>query len=846
MTTRTTRLKHILMMGAGLMMAAPLTVADDGATRQPVLKSLTLPHSYYWRELYLPQLTSGPSAVAFTPDGKALVYSMAGSLWRQDLASDEAIEITHGPGYDYQPDVSPDGRYVYFVRHDKDSLQLMRLDLEQGIEARLSDGRDSYLEPRISPDGKRLAFVSTRGTGQFNLFVADVGENGLSGVRSAVLPRQSAIDRYYYAAEDHAINPSWSPDGERILFVSNREVAWGSGDVWSVSSRDSADIRKVIAEETTWAARPEISPDGKRILYASYEGRQWNQLWLTNRQGQSPMPLTFGDFDRKGGRWSPDGKQVAFISNQSGGLTLWVLDMVGGAMRQITASSRVPRVTMRQLVVQLVDEEGQTLPARVSVTGADGRHYGPAEARLHADDGFVTEKQTHETHYFHCAGTCRVMVPEGAVTVHAQQGFARTPADVTVEVGGETPAEARLTLVSNGLPSSFGQHVSADLHVHMNYTGAYKQTVETMAADARAEDLDVIYNLIVNKEQRIPNVEDFHPGADRVDGVTVYWGQEYHTSFWGHQGLLHLDDHLLLPDFASYRHTAMASPWPHGGTIADLAHAQGALVGYVHPFDWMPDPEAPAGLSHQLPADVAMGKADYMEVVGFSDHLATAEVWYKFLNLGYHFAAGAGTDAMTNYASLRGPVGLNRVFLRAENTEPETLKAAIKAGHGFVSNGPLVGLRAGEARPGDTLTLAAPGKVQVELALRSPVAVSRAELVFNGQVIQTLQLTDDGRAAHFMGEVDLPSSGWLLLRAVGSPDPIVQDLYPYATTNPVWVDVAGVPAPDAKADAAYLKRWMDRTIEAATARREDFNTEEEYRATLEYLEAARAIYEERM
>ncbi|WCL54679.1 CehA/McbA family metallohydrolase [Gimibacter soli] len=845
MTMRTKRFQQILMIGAGLMMMTPATVAQDGAKRQPVLQSLTLPHSYYWREMYLPQLTAGPSSVAFTPDGKALVYSMGGSLWRQDLDSEEAVELTHGPGYDYQPDVSPDGRYVYFVRHSEDSLQLMRLDMEQGLEARLSDGRDSYLEPRVSPDGRRLAFVSTRGTGQFNLFVANVDENGLTGVRTAVMPRQSAIDRYYYAVEDHAINPSWSPDGERLLFVANREIAWGSGDVWSVSSRDPADIRKVVSEETTWAARPEISPDGKRVLYASYEGRQWHQLWLTNRQGQSPMPLTFGDFDRKNARWSPDGKQVAFISNETGGLTLWVLDMVGGAMRQITATSRVPRVTMRPLAVHLADEAGQPLPARVSVLGADGRYYGPVDARMHGDDAFVAAKQSQETRYFHCPGVCRLMVPEGAVTVHAQHGFARTPADVTVEAG-EKPAEARLTLVANGLPSTFGTHVSADLHVHMNYGGAYKQTVETMAAEAKAEDLDVIYNLIVNKEQRIPNVEDFHTGADRVNGVTVYWGQEYHTSFWGHQGLLHLDDHLLLPDFASYRHTGLASPYPHGGTIADLAHAQNALVGYVHPFDWIPDPEAPAALSHMLPADVANGRADYLEVVGFSDHLATAEVWYKFLNLGYKLAAGAGTDAMTNYASLRGPVGLNRVFLRAENTEPETLKAALKAGHGFVTNGPLVGLRAGDVRPGDTLTMAAPGKVAVELALRSPVPVNRAELVFNGEVIQTLQLSDEGRAGHFLGEIELPGSGWLVLRAVGDADSIVQDIYPYATTNPVWVEVKDMPAPEANADAAYLKRWMDRVIEAATARKADFNTEEEFRATLDYLEAARAAYEARM
>ena len=69
-------------------------------------------------------------------------------------------------------------------------------------------------------------------------------------------------------------------------------------------------------------------------------------------------------------------------------------------------------------------------------------------------------------------------------------------------------------------------------------------------------------------------------------GVTVYPAQEYHTSFWGHLGLLHLDDHFLTPDFSAYQHSALTSPYPHNGAVADLAHRQNALVGYVHPYDW--------------------------------------------------------------------------------------------------------------------------------------------------------------------------------------------------------------------------------------------------------------------
>ena len=148
------------------------------------------------------------------------------------------------------------------------------------------------------------------------------------------------------------------------------------------------------------------------------------------------------------------------------------------------------------------------------------------------------------------------------------------------------------------------------------------------------------------------------PASTRT--ATITHAQEFHTSFWGHLGLLNLSDHLLNPDFASYRHTALASPYPHNGVIADLAHAQGALVGYVHPFDTAIDPAREKTLTHLLPADVLNGKVDYMEIVCFADHNATAAVWYRLLNLGFHLPAGAGTDAMANYASLRGPVGMNR------------------------------------------------------------------------------------------------------------------------------------------------------------------------------------------
>jgi TolB protein len=106
--------------------------------RRPVLPQIDLPHPYYYRELYLPQLTSGPSSLAWAPDSQELAYSMAGSLWRQKLEAKEAVQITDGPGYDYQPDWSPDGKSIVYVSYQKDAMELWLLDLASGKTAQLT------------------------------------------------------------------------------------------------------------------------------------------------------------------------------------------------------------------------------------------------------------------------------------------------------------------------------------------------------------------------------------------------------------------------------------------------------------------------------------------------------------------------------------------------------------------------------------------------------------------------------------------------------------------------------------------------------------------------------------
>jgi hypothetical protein len=197
---------------------------------------------------------------------------------------------------------------------------------------------------------------------------------------------------------------------------------------------------------------------------------------------------------------------------------------------------------------------------------------------------------------------------------------------------------------------------------------------------------------------------------------------------------------------------------------------------------------------------------------------------------------------MANYASLRGPVGMNRVLLdTGGDTSPAALKAALKAGRTLASNGPLLGLELDGKHPGDTVTRAAPDKLRYRIALRSPVAVDHLELVQNGKVVKSFSLSGDRRRFDAAGELQVDSGGWLLLRAWNEgADPQVLDLYPYATTSPIYLELPGG-HPPARENAAYFASWLDRVIAEAESRT-DYRNAQERQATIDYLRQGRDRY----
>ena len=115
------------------------------------------------------------------------------------------------------------------------------------------------------------------------------------------------------------------------------------------------------------------------------------------------------------------------------------------------------------------------------------------------------------------------------------------------------------------------------------------------------------------------------------------------------------------------------------------------------------------------------------------------------------------------------------------------------------------------------------------------------QVVCNGAVARDLQLSGDRETADAEDTIAISQSGWCLLRAWSEkPEYPILDLYPYATTSPIYVSVAGS-TPKSPGDAAYFIAWIDRLIEAAKSN-QDWNTESEKASVLNLLDQAQRVY----
>ncbi len=313
-------------------------------------------------------------------------------------------------------------------------------------------------------------------------------------------------------------------------------------------------------------------------------------------------------------RWSPDGTRVAFISNQSGSTEIDIVESraaTSGRSSRRRAPLLQPR---RELAARSAGCEGHPASARVSVTDADGRFYAPAGAWIHADDGFDRSERRFEAHYFHARGDVTSRCPPDPIHVRdfarlraalraarAHDGRGRRPTDLAVNLDATVRADAG----APGAHGPLGQRRRACAHELWRRLPQHARRISRLRP--RPKIYRSVNALIVNKEQRFPDIaysgRQLDP-ASLADALVVH-GQEYHTSYWGHLGLLNIAGSIILPGYAGYPNTAAASLYPMNADIADIGHARGALVGYVHPFD---DPPEPLAKPHEAADERAAGR----------------------------------------------------------------------------------------------------------------------------------------------------------------------------------------------------------------------------------------------
>lgn len=773
----------------------------------------------YMINFYLPPAgTSTPWWPSWSPDGRWLAFSMQGSIWKIQVGNTVAEELIYSDAYLSSPEWSPDGRYLVYTSDDHGrSINLRLYDLETGQSSELTRGSHINVDPAWSPDGSRLAFVSTEPNGYYNIFVMSMREG--KPVETIPLTRDHPYgkDRLYFGAYDLHIQPAWSPDGKEILFVSNRGIPLGSGAIWRIpaTAHGIDGARLIHKEETLYRTRPHWSHDGKRFIYSSHLGGQFNNLFVLPVGGGEPYKLTFGEWDSFHPRWSPDGEWIAYISNQKGLPQLRLLKTYGGLEIPVAIRSRKWARPMGQVQVEVRDAATEEkLPARIYLRAADGKAYVPHDA--------YHRLSRRGEHFFHTDGSFAVEVPPGALQVEAMHGFEYQPQGVEFAAtsGASKLVVLKLRRIADLKKSGW---YSGSNHVHMNYGGNLHNTPENLIFMAAAEDLNVVGELIANKDNRILDYQfftgDLHPLSD--SRRLLYFNEEYRPPFYGHVSLINLKKHLISPFTTGYEGTAIESLYPSNTDIFRLARQQGALGAYVHPFAGNEDPlEGNLGVAKAFPVDLALGTIDYHELMSRANW-AGYHVWHHALNNGFKIAAVGGEDSISNlhYTAI---VGQDRVYahLGEHLTWPGWLEA-IRQGRSFVTNGPLLDLKVNEQMPGAEIHLpSSGGKIRVQGSVRSIVPLDSLELVINGKTVEVQgQSAGPGPAfqVEFDQELTISQSSWITLQAYANrPLHPVDDHFPQATTNPVWV-VVGDGSVRSSESARYFIRWIEKLASLAEA-----------------------------
>lgn len=225
---------------------------------------------------------------------------------------------------------SPDARffaYVTAVGLTADVSQIWLLRCDDGQAFPVSNGFSKDWSPTWSPDGRRLFYVSNRG-GSMDLWQQQVSDNGPVGPPQRV------------TAGVGMRRASFSRDGSKLAYSKGQRVA----NLWQVPIQDGRpttwDDATQLTFDQAFIEFVDVSADGRRLLFSS--DRTGNQdIWMLPIEGGEMQQLTTHHSPDWAPRWSPDQRYFAFYSYRSGNRDIWVMPASGGRPRQLTNDDAV-------------------------------------------------------------------------------------------------------------------------------------------------------------------------------------------------------------------------------------------------------------------------------------------------------------------------------------------------------------------------------------------------------------------------------------------------------------------------------------------------------------------------